>query len=151
MTEIRIAAAEDIDMLMEIRLEMLKAVNGLDEGYVFSDEIKDLSRKYFLEGDQTTVLAFVGGELAGCASASYIRIMPTFSHPTGKRAHVMNVYTKERFRRQGIAYDMMTKLIEEAWEKGATEISLDATSSGRPLYEKLGFSPSDEYMVMVRN
>ncbi|MCR4670696.1 MAG: GNAT family N-acetyltransferase [Saccharofermentans sp.] len=151
MTEIRIAAAEDIDMLMEIRLEMLKAVNGLDEGYVFSDEIKDLSRKYFLEGDQTTVLAFVDGELAGCASASYIRIMPTFSHPTGKRAHIMNVYTKERFRRQGIAYDMMTKLIEEAWEKGATEISLDATSSGRPLYEKLGFSPSDEYMVMVRN
>lgn len=151
MTEIRIAAAEDIDMLMEIRLEMLKAANGLDEGYVFSDEIKDLSRKYFLEGDQTTVLAFVDGELAGCASASYIRIMPTFSHPTGKRAHIMNVYTKERFRRQGIAYDMMTKLIEEAWEKGATEISLDATSSGRPLYEKLGFSPSDEYMVMVRN
>lgn len=150
MIEIRIARADDIDILMETRLEMLKIVNGLDEGYVFSEELKDESRRYFLEGDQTTVLAFVDGDLAGCASASYIKIMPTFSHPTGKRAHVMNVYTRDRYRRQGIAYKMMTMLIEDAWVKGATEISLDATSSGRPLYEKLGFTDSDECMVMVR-
>ena len=35
--------------------------------------------------------------------------------------------------------------------RGATEISLDATESGRALYIKCGFKDSDECMVLVRN
>lgn len=151
MTEYKIASKEDIDILMASRLEMLKVVNGLPQDYVFSDELVNESRRYFLEGDQTTVLSFVDGDFAGCASASYMTIMPTFSHPTGKRAHVMNVYTRDRYRRQGIAFKMMSMLIDDAWAKGATEISLDATESGRYLYEKMGFTDSEECMVMVKD
>ena len=45
-------------------------------------------------------------------------LIPTFSHPTGKRAHLMNVYTNSQYRRQGIAYQMLEMLIDEAKEKG---------------------------------
>ena len=62
----------------------------------------------------------------------------------------MNVYTKKEYRRQGIARRMVELLIKETWEKGATEISLDATESGRPLYESLGFTDSEECMVLTR-
>ena len=87
MIEYRIATNDDIELLMKSRLEMLRIVNGLADDYVFSDEIVSESRDYFLNGDQTTVLALDEGEVIGCASMSYMRIMPTFSHPTGKRAH----------------------------------------------------------------
>ena len=43
---------------------------------------------------------------------------------------------------------MVQMLIDNAKRKGVTEISLDATESGRPLYESLGFKASDECMVM---
>lgn len=46
---------------------------------------------------------------------------------------------------------MMKILIDEAKEKGATEISLDATREGRALYKKLGFTDSDECMVLNLN
>ena len=75
--------------------------------------------------------------------------MPTFDHPTGKRAHLMNVYTKNEYRRRGIARKMVELLIEKTWEKGVTEISLDATASGRPLYESMGFTGSTECMVLT--
>jgi ribosomal protein S18 acetylase RimI-like enzyme len=81
---------------------------------------------------------------------SFIRIMPTFNHPTGKRAHLMNVYTREEYRRQGIAQKMVELLIEKTWEKGATEISLDATTLGRPLYKRIGFTDSEECMVLAK-
>ncbi len=150
MIEFRIATAGDIDLMMSSRLEMLHVVNDLSGDYEFSDELIDYSRDYFLNGDQTTVLALDGQTVIGCASMSYMTIMPTFSHPTGKRAHLMNVYTNSNYRRQGIARRMVTMLIDDAWGKGATEISLDATESGRPLYESLGFKDSKECMVLVR-
>ena len=148
-TEYRIASDEDIDLLMNSRMEMLRVVNHLDDDYVFSEELIDSSREYFLKGDQTTVLALDGDRVIGCASMSYIRIMPTFAHPTGKRAHLMNVYTNSDYRRQGIARKMVSILIEDARNKGATEISLDATSAGRPLYESMGFGQNKDCMNLI--
>ena len=43
---------------------------------------------------------------------------------------------------------MISVLIAEAKEKGVTEISLDATESGKSLYEKCGLVQSDECMVL---
>lgn len=148
MIEYRIATNEDMELLMSSRLEMLRVVNGLPEAYEFDAVLVKESRNYFAEGDQTTVLALEQGQVIGCATLCYIGLMPTFSHPTGKRAHLMNVYTRERYRRQGIAARMVEMLIREARVRGATEISLDATESGRPLYERLGFAASKECMVM---
>ena len=146
--EYRIATIDDIEELMNIRFEMLRIVNNLKQDQDFSDELVTYSRKYFIDGNQETCLVFDNGVAIGCASISYIEVMPTFSHPTGKRAHLMNVYTRAEYRRQGIARKMVQILIDNATRKGVTEISLDATESGRPLYESLGFKASDECMVM---
>ena len=150
MIQYRIATNEDIDLLMQSRLDMLRIVNDLPDNYVYDEDFVRQSRKYFLEGDQTTVLAMDEEKVIGCASMCYIEIMPTFSHPTGKRAHLMNVYTDPQYQRRGIAYTMTNMLIDRAWEAGATEISLDATAAGRPLYEKCGFTASEECMVLTR-
>jgi ribosomal protein S18 acetylase RimI-like enzyme len=150
MIEYRIATNDDIELLMSSRLEMLKVVNDLPADYVYDDVIVNESRDYFLNGDHLTVLAIDGGEVIGCASMSFMWIMPTFSHPTGRRAHLMNVYTRNEYRRQGIARKMVEMLIDATWAKGATEISLDATVMGRPLYESLGFKNSTECMVLAK-
>ena len=150
MVEIRIASKDDIELLMSSRLEMLKVVNNLPADYEYSEEIVRESRDYFLNGDHITVLAIDDGKVIGCASMSFMWIMPTFSHPTGKRAHLMNVYTRSEYRRQGIARKMVNMLIDETWKRGATEISLDATTMGRPLYESLGFTNSTEGLVLTK-
>ena len=146
--EIIKATAADIEELMTIRLEMLCEVNDLARDYEFSDELKTCVREYFLNGNQTTILAKDGEKAIGCASINYITIMPTFGHPTGKRAFLMSVYTRAEYRRQGIARNMIKQLIEEAKERGCTEIILDATEAGRRLYKSLGFEQSAETMCL---
>lgn len=137
-----------MDLLMKSRMEMLQVVNELTPEYVFDKKLIDNSIEYFTNGNQTTVLAR-DKDIIGCATICYIDMMPTFSHPTGKRAHLMNVYTNAKYRRKGIAMHMIDMLVMEAKEKGVTEISLDATESGRPLYKKYGFIESNESMVLL--
>jgi Acetyltransferases len=151
MIQYKIATTEDIAELMAIRLEMLREVNDLSKDYAFSEEFCSYSREYFLNRQHTTVLSVdeENGKTIGCATLCYIEIMPTFSHPTGKRAHLMNVYTSPDYRGKGIARRMVEMLMEEARRRGVTEISLDATTSGRPLYRKFGFRDSEECMVLV--
>lgn len=150
MSEIRYikTTKADIELLMQVRLEMLREVNDLSNEYVYDETLVAESREYFENGNQTTVLALDDETVVGCASLSYIWIMPTFDHPTGKRAHLMNVYTKSEHRRKGISKRMVEMLIDEAKENGVTEISLDATEMGRPLYEALGFEENCAGMVL---
>lgn len=51
----------------------------------------------------------------------------------------MNMYTAPEYRRQGIAYHTLDLLVKAAKEQGVTQIALEATDMGRPLYEKYGF------------
>ena len=148
MIEIIKADNSHIEELMSIRLEMLKIVNNMSDEDKFDKILVESSREYFLNGNQTTLLAKDGEKIIACASISYILLMPTFSHPTGKRAHLMNVYTNKAYRHQGIAKKMVRQLIAEAKEKGCTEISLDARPDGKPLYKILGFTENKEGMVL---
>ena len=95
------ATNDDIELLMSSRLEMLKVVNNLSDDYQFSEELVTYSKEYFEKGNQTTILAIDEeiDSVIGCATLCYIEMMPTFSHPTGKRAHLMNVYTNQDYRR----------------------------------------------------
>lgn len=149
MVEMRFATVNDMDALMSIRLEMLRVVNSLPDDYVFSETLVKSSEEYFACGNDATVLAFDDGRPVACASLSFMDIMPTYGHPTGKRAHLMNVYTNPAYRRQGLAREMVQMLIDLAESRGVTEISLDATESGRPLYESLGFGTNHEAMNII--
>nr|WP_273467313.1 GNAT family N-acetyltransferase [Treponema succinifaciens] len=55
---------------------------------------------------------------------------------------------KKRFPPQGACKKMLELLIEEAKSRKVTEISLDATEKGRPLYESMGFCCNDSAMAM---
>lgn len=50
--EYKIATEKDIDELMNIRLEMLRIVNEMDENQTFTEELISCSKRYLLEGNQ---------------------------------------------------------------------------------------------------
>ena len=86
--------------------------------------------------------------LSGRGGVSFYQVMPTYHNPTGQKAYIMNLYTDPNYRRHGIATHTLRLLIDEAYERGVSHISLDSTEMGRPLYEKYGFVPMPNEMQL---
>ncbi len=151
--EFRKATIDDLDILTKTRIEVLRAANGLDDNIDMS-RVERESRVYYenaLTNDlHTAYLVFDGDDFIGAGGISYYTVMPTFHNPTGRKAYIMNMYTKPDHRRMGIATKTLDLLIQDAKKRGITSISLEATDMGRKLYERYGFiSMSSEMELPV--
>lgn len=145
------ATIEDIDILTETRITVLRAANQLSDE-VDMTEVRNQSYEYYRQAltDDTHVAYLVldEEEVVGAGGVSFFRVMPTFHNATGKKAYIMNMYTKPEYRRRGIAYKTLDLLVAEARKRGIKVISLEATKMGRALYEKYGFVKMNDEMEL---
>lgn len=89
------------------------------------------------------------GEIVGGAGLQLRELLP---RPDGARERlvrgpqglVLNVYTERAWRRLGVADALMRELLRWCRENGIESVVLHASDEGRPLYEKLGFTPTNE-------
>ena len=136
------ATLEDIDILTETRIKVLRAANQLSDTIDMS-EVERESCKYYqkslADGSHIAYLVFDGNRFVGAGAVSFFQVMPTYHNPSGKKAYIMNMYTDPAYRRMGIAMKTLDMLIHDIKNQGITAISLEATNMGRPLYEKYGF------------
>ena len=145
----KLANSSDLDVLIAMRLEMLREVNQYSFDYEYPEKFVDETQYFFTNGSHASVLVYDEGMVVGCGTLCFTYVMPTPMHPTGKRAHLMNVYTKPAYRHAGVGKRIVEMLISEAAKKGVTEVYLDATKDGRPLYEALGFTARLEGMTLL--
>ena len=142
----RKASIEDLELLTETRVEVLRAANCLS-GDADMSEVREQSYRYYqralCEGTHTAYLALDGEQFAGAGGVSYFQVMPTYHNPSGNK-----VYTRPEYRRRGIAYHMLDLLVRDAADRGIDAISLEATRMGRPLYEKYGFTQMGDEMEL---
>lgn len=145
------ATIEDIEILTKSRIEVLRAANKLSAD-IDMTEIEKQSYDYYSKalkgGYHTAYLVFNDTEFIGAGGISYYRVMPTYHNPSGNKAYIMNMYTKPKYRRKGIAYKTLDLLINDAKSRGIHAISLEATDMGRPLYEKYGFVKMNDEMEL---
>ncbi len=145
------AAIEDLDILTETRVEVLRAANRLSKDTDMSEVKKqsyDYYKKSLCDGTHIAYLIYDGSCFAGTGGISFFQVMPTYHNPSGKKAYIMNMYTRAEYRRRGIAYQTLNRLIRDARSRGITAISLEATDMGRPLYEKYGFVEKNAEMEL---
>ena len=149
MIEYRKATINDIDDLLRIRIDFLRnAKNIRNEN---DEKILLLSNKEFLsssllDGSFVQLLAIDDSRIVGTSSISIYKLPPHAMRPNGKVAYIGNMFTYPEYRKQGIATKLFAMSVEIAKEVGCTEICLDATEMGRPIYEKYGFRKSEDAM-----
>ena len=65
-------------------------------------------------------------------------------NPLCRRADVLNVYVDPGHRRRGLGLRLMEAVLGFCRAHGLGRVSLHASQQGRPLYERLGFKPTNE-------
>jgi len=70
--------------------------------------------------------------------------------PAGtERAYILNVYADPDYRRRGLARTLVGLCLAEASRRNIRITSLHASDEGRPLYEKQGFTASNEMLFVA--
>lgn len=150
--EYRKAGLEDIDELVRTRIIVLRAANQLEDNIDMSQvekESYDYYERAIKENEHIAYLVYDEKNFVGAGGVSFYQVLPTYHNPSGRKAYIMNMYTAPEYRRQGIAYKTLDLLVNAAKRQGITQIALEATKAGRPLYEKYGFVQMKDEMELV--
>lgn len=139
---LRPATKEDIPLLIQARLDFLRAL-----GYpVLQDDLPQATRQLenflseHLERDLFACIALEGETLAAAGFLQVIQVMWQPMAPDGQFGRIINMLTWPQFRHQRLARAIMQTLIQKARELKLPYLYLDASPDGQPLYESLGFT-----------
>ena len=155
---IRRATVADAPVLARHRAEMFRDMGEVaDELY---DTLTEASRAYFAraipEGRYVAWVALADpdqGSVIGGAGVELRELLPRPA-PSGRRlvrgrqGLILNVFTERPWRRRGVADALMRDLLRWCRDAGIESLVLHASDEGRPLYEKLGFTPTNEMRYM---
>lgn len=143
---LRLATLADVAILASHRRLMFEEMGtGTPEGRAMMDTYfvewvanKMKNKEYF------SWLACDGEQVVAGAGVWFLDWPPTPDGYHGKRAYIYNVYTEQAYRSQGIARRLVEQVISTCEEMGVRYIRLHASDAGRPLYESIGFLPTNE-------
>ena len=146
--EIRKAGFEDLDMLVDNRLEFVTSIRKIENIEQLRQDTKNYLSKH-LNGDSLLYYICLDDNkiVSSCLLCIYDTI-PTPSSLNGRRGLLLNVYTIEAYRRRGLASKVITQTIAEAKKREVSKIQLDYTDDGYPLYKSLGFKKLEREMEL---
>lgn len=144
--EFRKATMEDIDLLVRYRKQMY--LDNYDRVIDFEDQMEDFFREKMADGSLVQWFVEENGEVVGTGGVLFYRVPPSFGNHSGRKGHVANMWTRTDRRRQGIATKLLDLCVAEAQKRNVTQLDLGASRLGRFVYEKYGFQPADDEMVM---
>lgn len=147
--QIRQATTQDIDLLMQWRMEVLHEVFSIPPEQSVK-ELEEENRRYYQKelprSGHIACFAYLGNEIVGCGGMCLYDEMPSPDNPNGKCAYLMNIYARPQFRRHGVGNEVVRWLIGQAKQLGISKIYLETSEDGKPLYQKIGFCDMSGYM-----
>jgi GNAT superfamily N-acetyltransferase len=144
---IRPATPQDLETALYHRRRMFEDMGCTDQQSLDAMLLSStpLLRRGLTDGTYRGWLVEAPGE--GVVAGGGVIILEYQSHPRDprpQRAWVVNMFTEPDHRRRGLARRLMQTMIEWCRAEGMRSLYLHASDDGRPLYEIMGFKPTNE-------
>ena len=146
------ATAEDIPDIVRLRRLMFVWMHPFENDLLDKSDIE--SAKYFLKAiPDGTFHGWIAktndGKIVGTGGLVIDQHPPSPSNPTGKIGYIMNMSVDPDFRKQGIDDAVLKTILIHIKNNAITLVSLHASEMGKNLYEKVGFTPTNEMRLKL--
>ncbi len=150
---IRTATVNDVPTLILHRRMMWWDMGRRDDRAF--EAMEEAAREYFpaavADGSYRGFLAVTNsGEVVGGGGIVISAWPGILGQRQPRRAMILNMYVEKPYRRRGIARALMETMIDFCRREGFAHVGLHASDEGRPLYEKLGFKPTNEMRLDLK-
>jgi GNAT superfamily N-acetyltransferase len=147
MFTIRPATPADVESILHHRREMFRSMGYGDEAAL--ERMATACRGYFASAvSDGSYLGWMAiADDGGVVGGGGICLMDWPSNPRDpqtRRAMILNMYVEPGCRRRGIARALMQTMIDWCRAHDFRNVDLHASDEGRPLYESMGFKPTNE-------
>lgn len=141
----RLATIHDINTLADLRKQQL-ADEGISEDKDIDVELHNFFMKKMKDGTLVEWVAEENNVIIATAAIVFYEFPPSYTNESGIKGYITNMYTAPAYRGRGIAVSLLHKLITEAKERKVEYLWLSASKMGRPVYQKIGFKDSYDWM-----
>ncbi|MFN8098066.1 MAG: GNAT family N-acetyltransferase [Dermatophilaceae bacterium] len=101
------------------------------------------------DGRYVGVLAQDEGVVVGGVGVLWLDLPPNMHTTVPRRGYLLNMYVEPTHRRRGLARVLVDEALFVCRASGVDAVSLHASDAGRPLYEALGFTSTNEMRITL--
>ena len=134
-----------LDSFIPMRIRQLRE-EGAEENIDLVPALKDYYERHMSDGSFVAWLAMDGEKIIGTSGMSFVEKPPYYGCPTGRIGLLSSMYTDPEYRRQGIAKEQLTRVVEEARAYGCGTVQITASDMGVLLYSDFGFVKNSNFM-----
>ncbi len=135
----------ELDTFIDIRIKQLRE-EGATEEIDLKPALKDYYNRHMADGTFVSWIALDGDKIIGTSGMSFVEKPPYFGCPNGKIGLLSGMYTSEEYRRQGIAKELLTRVVKEAKDYGCGVVQITASDMGVLFYTDFGFRKNGNFM-----
>jgi ribosomal protein S18 acetylase RimI-like enzyme len=149
--DVRNVGAEDLELICRHRQMMFQEA-GFAAGLLrtMTDHFRSWLRPRLADGSYFGYLLVDAGRAVAGVGLMLIDWPPHPAHPVqDRRGYVLNVYVEPTHRRRGLAKQLMAMAEAEFARRGVQFAVLHATETGRPLYQRNGWSQTSEMSKVI--
>ena len=136
---------KDLDTFIEMRICQLRE-EGAKEEIDLKPALTDYYHRHLKDGTFVSWLAVDGDRIVGTSGMSFVEKPPYFGCPNGRIGLLSSMFTSRDYRRQGIAKELLRRVVNEAGDYGCGNVQITASDMGVLLYTDFGFVKNGNFM-----
>ena len=136
---------QELPVFIDMRIAQLRE-EGAKEDIDLRPALQDYYRRHMADGTFVSWLAVDGSHIIGTSGISIVEKPPYFGCPSGKIGLLSSMYTDPAYRRQGIAKELLSRVVNEAKACGCGTVQITASDMGVLLYTDFGFTKNPNFM-----